>query len=132
MFTGAFTNVASYTHNRWVKDAKSAAYLNVVPVKKVTRDYTGKQSLGSCAIALCKRTLLSYIRITLTFAAQDDHQFVSIIGFECRGMDVVNWHPEVCLLHLHLLQVSIFRFLLHSRKLVLENVLTFLYDAICL
>lgn len=28
-------------------------------------------------------------------AAQDDRQFVSIIGFECRGMDVVNWHPEV-------------------------------------
>ena len=28
-------------------------------------------------------------------AAQDDLHFVSIIGFECRGMDVINWHPEV-------------------------------------
>jgi hypothetical protein len=28
-------------------------------------------------------------------AAQDDRQFVSIIGFECRGMDIINWHPEV-------------------------------------
>lgn len=28
-------------------------------------------------------------------AAQDDRQFVSIVGFECRGMDIINWHPEV-------------------------------------
>ncbi|KAL0028673.1 hypothetical protein WJX79_009914 [Trebouxia sp. C0005] len=51
---------------KWVKDAKSAASLNVVSIKKVTREYT----------------------------AQDERQFVSIIGFECRGMDVINWHPE--------------------------------------
>ncbi|DBB17979.1 hypothetical protein WJX82_000373 [Trebouxia sp. C0006] len=51
---------------KWVKDAKSAASLSVISVKKVTRDYT----------------------------AQDDRQFVSIIGFECRGMDIINWHPE--------------------------------------
>lgn len=50
MFTLAFTEVASSAHLRWVKDAKAAAYLNVVPVKKVTRDYTGKRRLGSCAI----------------------------------------------------------------------------------
>ena len=50
MFKIAFTNVVSSAHIRWVKDAKTAAYLNVVPVKKVTRDYTGKQSIGSCAV----------------------------------------------------------------------------------
>lgn len=42
-------------------------------------------------------------------AAEDDGKFVSTIGFDCRGMDVINWHPEVgftsgctllCLIHL--------------------------------
>ena len=27
-------------------------------------------------------------------AAEDDRKFVSLIGFDCRGMDVINWHPE--------------------------------------
>lgn len=82
-----------------MKDAKAAAYLNVVPVKKVTRDYTGKSSLRSCAMdssAMQGNMIITYMH-NLILAAQDDHQFVSIIGFECRGMDVVNWHPEVSL-----------------------------------
>ena len=33
-----------YIAFRWVRDAKTAASLSVVPVKKVTRDYTGKQA----------------------------------------------------------------------------------------
>lgn len=86
----------SSTQIRWVKDAKAAAYLNVVPVKKVTRDYTGKWCQVA-ALILLKAYAKQQTRTPLRClpAAQDDRQFVSIIGFECRGMDVVNWHPEV-------------------------------------
>ena len=43
-------------------------------------------------------------------AAEDERKFVSIIGFECRGMDVVIWHPEVSysgvLLQMHILSAE--------------------------
>lgn len=52
---------------KWVKDAKKAAYLNVVPVKGLTRPLSG----------------------------EDDNQWVPIIGFDCRGLDVTGFHPEV-------------------------------------
>lgn len=55
---------------KFVKDARRAAYLNVVPVKGVTRG----------------------------LKAEDDRKWVPIIGFECRGMDVIGFHPEV---HFH-------------------------------
>lgn len=92
---------------RWVKDAKSAASLSVMSVKKVTRDLTGMLMLAStggiyfyvvaesptCAL------FVAFIHIWqghACVAAEDDRKFVSIIGFDCRGMDVINWHPEVC------------------------------------
>ena len=53
---------------KWVRDARKSAYLNVVPVKGVTRHIT----------------------------AEDDRQWVPIIGFDCRGLDVTGFHPEVC------------------------------------
>lgn len=40
-------------------------------------------------------------------AAEDDRKFVSIIGFECRGMDVVNWHPEVSCVQTHYMPLSL-------------------------
>lgn len=52
---------------KWAKDARRAAYLNVVPVKGLTRHMT----------------------------EADDNKWVPFIGFECRGMDVVGFHPEV-------------------------------------
>ena len=79
---------------RWVKDAKAAASLNVTSVKKVTRDYTGDLRLRPGF----KQNDFGAYRLSLNVvhnAAEDDRKFVSIIGFECRGMDVTNWHPEV-------------------------------------
>ena len=54
---------------KWEKDSRKAAYLNVVPVKGYTR----------------------------TVTAEDDGKWVPLVGFDCRGMDVTGWHPEVCL-----------------------------------
>lgn len=51
---------------KWVKDAKKAAYLTVVPVKGLTRHIT----------------------------AEDDNAWVPLIGFDCRGLDVTGFHPE--------------------------------------
>lgn len=53
---------------KFAKDARRSAYLNVVPVKNVTRSLKG----------------------------EDDRKWVPVIGFECRGMDVTGFHPEVC------------------------------------
>lgn len=53
---------------KFVKDARRSAYLTVIPVKGLTRDMTG----------------------------EDDRKWVPIIGFDCRGLDVVDFHPEVC------------------------------------
>ena len=53
---------------KFVKDARRSAYLTVIPVKGLTRGMTG----------------------------EDDRKWVPIIGFDCRGLDVVGFHPEVC------------------------------------
>lgn len=29
------------------------------------------------------------------YAADDDGNFVPIIGFDCRGLEPIHWHPEV-------------------------------------
>lgn len=92
---------------RWVKDAKSAASLNVMSVKKVTRGYTGmlcliclkllnSVGLNKPSLAVSADCLLSADQHACD-AAEDDRKFVSLIGFDCRGMDVINWHPEVLL-----------------------------------
>lgn len=53
LLINALSTVVSLPHDcahiayRWVRDAKAAASLSVVPVKKVTRDYTGKQACMS-------------------------------------------------------------------------------------
>ena len=52
---------------KWAKDARKAAYLNVVSVKGVTRHMT----------------------------EADDNVWVPFIGFDCRGLDVIGFHPEV-------------------------------------
>lgn len=51
---------------KWTKDSRHEAYLNVEDVKGVTRALTA-----------------------------DDHgKFVPIIGFDCRGLEPVDWRPE--------------------------------------
>lgn len=52
---------------KWAKDSKHVATLNVVELKGITRPYS----------------------------AADDRQFVPIIAFECRGLEPVDWYPEV-------------------------------------
>ena len=52
---------------KWSKDSRKAAYLNVVPIKGVTRHMT----------------------------EADDLVWVPFIGFDCRGLDVIGFHPEV-------------------------------------
>ena len=52
---------------KFVKDARRSAYLSVIPVKGLTRGMKG----------------------------EDDRKWVPIIGFDCRGLDVVGFHPEV-------------------------------------
>ena len=52
---------------KWVRDSKHEAYLNVQQVKGVTRALT----------------------------AADEGQFVPIAGFDCRGLDPIDWRPEV-------------------------------------
>ena len=66
---------------KWVKDARKAAFLTVVPVKKVTRHMTG----------------------------EDDRKWVPIIAFDCRGMDVIGFHPEV---HSFSWKLSLFKYIL--------------------
>lgn len=52
---------------KWVKDTRHEAYMNVQQVKGVTRALT----------------------------AADEHKFVPIIGFDCRGLEPIDWRPEV-------------------------------------
>jgi hypothetical protein len=51
---------------KWTKDSKHESYLNVQEVKNVTRPFT----------------------------SEDHGKFVPIIGFECRGLEPVDWRPE--------------------------------------
>jgi hypothetical protein len=51
---------------KWVRDAKSQAYLNIQQVKGVTRDLT----------------------------PDDEGKFVPVVGFECRGLEPVAFHPQ--------------------------------------
>ncbi|KAK9838391.1 hypothetical protein WJX84_009249 [Apatococcus fuscideae] len=51
---------------KWAKDSRKVSYLHVVPIKGVTRPVTG----------------------------EDDSKPVPIVAFDCRGLDVIKWHPE--------------------------------------
>jgi hypothetical protein len=50
---------------KWVRDARHEAYLNIQEVKGVTRAFTS-----------------------------DDTDFVPLVGFDCRGLDPIDWRPE--------------------------------------
>lgn len=61
---------------KWAKDSRHVAYLNVTEIEK---------SLKS----------KSKSKITGFYTAEDDGQYVGMIAFDCRGLDVVDWQPEV-------------------------------------
>lgn len=54
---------------KWSKDARHAAYLNVVQLKGVTCAYTAADS--------------------------EAQKWVPLVAFECRGMEPFAWQPQV-------------------------------------
>lgn len=61
---------------KWVRDSKHAAHLNVVEVPKELK-VKGRAKVAGC------------------YSALDDGNFVGIVGFDCRGLDVIDWEPQV-------------------------------------
>jgi hypothetical protein len=61
---------------KWAKDRKHVAYLKVVEIEKPLK------SKGN-------------VKITGQYTAEDNGEYVGLVAFDCRGLDVVDWHPEV-------------------------------------
>ena len=61
---------------RWHKDSKMAAHLNVHEIEKEVKT-KAKDILRSA------------------YTAEDEGKFIGIVGFDCRGMDVTDWQPQV-------------------------------------
>ena len=65
---------------RWHRDSKMPAHLNVHEIQKEAK-------------TKAKDTLRA------SYTADDEGKFVGIVGFECRGLEVTDWQPQVsCLL----------------------------------
>ncbi|KAK9908399.1 hypothetical protein WJX75_007289 [Coccomyxa subellipsoidea] len=60
---------------KWVRDSKHVAYLNVKEIEKELKNKS-KQKITGC------------------YTANDDGNFVGLVAFECRGLDVIGWQPE--------------------------------------
>lgn len=61
---------------KWVRDSKHVAHLNLVEIPKELKNKS-KEKVAGC------------------YTASDDGKFVGIVGFECRGLDVIDWEPQV-------------------------------------
>ena len=61
---------------KWVRDSKHVAHLNVVEIPKELKTKGRERIAGS-------------------YSAEDDGKFVGMIGFDCRGLDVIDWEPQV-------------------------------------
>ena len=61
---------------RWHKDSKMPAHLNVHEIEKEVKT-KAKDVLRSA------------------YAAEDEGKFIGIVGFDCRGLDVTDWQPQV-------------------------------------
>ena len=61
---------------RWHRDSKMPAHLNVQEIQKEART-KAKDILRA------------------TYTADDEGKFVGIVGFECRGLEVSDWQPQV-------------------------------------
>lgn len=51
---------------KWTRDSRHEAYANIQQVKGITRPFT----------------------------AEDEGKFIPIVGFECRGLEPIDWRPE--------------------------------------
>ncbi len=93
---------------KWVRDARTQANLNVVEeMKKVVFKYTGTAFPPRAVTpsplliyrVVCDRTsskqVVSSYEIVLRNAADDEGKFAPLVAFECRGLDPIEWHPEV-------------------------------------
>ena len=93
---------------KWVRDARNQANLNVVEdMKKVVFKYTGTafppQAVTPSSLLIhrvtCDRTSskqrLNSCKIVFRNAADDEGKFAPLVAFECRGLDPIEWHPEV-------------------------------------
>ena len=61
---------------RWHKDSKMPAHLNVQEIEKEAK--TKAKDILRAA-----------------YTAEDEGKWIGIVGFECRGMEVTDWHPQV-------------------------------------
>ena len=61
---------------RWHKDSKMPAHLNVHEIEKEVKT-KAKDVLRSA------------------YTAEDEGKFIGIVGFDCRGLDVTDWQPQV-------------------------------------
>ncbi|CAL5229987.1 g13420 [Coccomyxa viridis] len=60
---------------RWHRDSKMPAHLNVQEIQKEAKT-KGKDILRAA------------------YTAEDEGKFIGIVGFECRGLEVTDWHPQ--------------------------------------
>ncbi len=90
---------------KWVRDARNQANLNVVEdMKKVVFKYTGEPfppQPSSHVIhhvtcnQMSSKRFIHLIGIVLCNAADDEGKYAPLVAFECRGLDPIEWHPEV-------------------------------------
>lgn len=92
---------------KWVKDARSSAY---VIVQESVKGVTKRQITGTIAKLILMYALyiltastsqthmgLCSMPLRLTCRAEGDSgQWVPIAGFDCRGLEPIGFHPEVC------------------------------------
>ena len=61
---------------RWHRDSKMPAHLNVQEIQKEAK--TKAKDILRAA-----------------YTAEDEGKFIGIVGFECRGLEVTDWQPQV-------------------------------------
>ena len=61
---------------RWHKDSKMPAHLNVHEIEKEAKTKAKDILRGA-------------------YTADDEGKFIGIVGFDCRGMEVTDWQPQV-------------------------------------
>lgn len=79
---------------KWARDSKHVASLNIKEIEKELK-------------VKSKEKIKGY------YTAEDEGSFVGIVAFECRGMDVTGWQPEVGA-HIHVQTSMLFLSLFYS------------------
>ena len=99
---------AHFVNLRWDRSQRNQANMSVVDVKGVTRPYTSERRRAHATVPLCRRHagICSFgahvprarggmFKDACVPADEDDGKWVPIIGFECRGIEPIDWRPEV-------------------------------------